>query len=234
MNHLSIICCFNNKNKLKKYLLASPDIDRHEIILIEDPDSLPKGYNTAITRAKNSLILCVHQDVIFPHDFFTRLFHDLKNIEEQCGKAWGVIGAAGVAKDQTSLGYLYDCCRPLKNGHIFPSEVRVLDELFLFFQKDVLHFDENIPSKHHFHGVDICLLASKVGLMNFVTGAYCLHMSQHKNKRKVDQDYIDAYNYMRKKWWNFLPIHTTTTVITNNEHPKQFHGVDCLCTGNHE
>jgi hypothetical protein len=88
--------------------------------------------------------------------------------------------------------------------------VDTLDELLLVTRRGAYLFDEAIPS-HHLFGADLCLQAARAGKKNYAIKAFCHHNSTQDFY--LPQDFWASAEYIRNKWPNRLPIHTTCAVL---------------------
>jgi len=204
----SIVCASNNEDILKKYLLSSPDIEKHDLIIERDVKNVPKAYNDGMKKAKRDIVIFVHHDVGLPAGFFTQLEESISNLQNE---DWGVLGVAGCL-GSARFGYLMNRTNIWGSKESVPHEIDTLDELILIVKRDSIIFDENIPSTHHMFGPDTCLQFKEQGKKNFSILAYCIHNCvEHKG---YPQDFYDSAEYIKKKWPHRLPITTTCTVIS--------------------
>ena len=221
----SIICCSNDMDEANRKLLSSPDINNHDLQVIFDPETIPKGYNQGLKEATGEYIIFVHHDVILPQGFFVNLEKQIDNLKD---KDWGVIGPAGVDK-RDFYGNIYDACKHSGDPSKLPHDVDTLDEFLFVIKRDTLTFDENLPSKNHFHCADLCMQSRSEGLSVISVDVYCLHLTSHLNDGKKGESYKKAYFYMQDKWRSFLPFRTTTIMVTEEESLKFYPRINCLC-----
>jgi hypothetical protein len=201
----SIICSANMPEVLNSNLLKSPGILEHEIITIFGAKNVPTAYNKAVSIASEEILIFVHQDVFLPESFFPDLRSSIAKLESE---NWGVLGPIGVIGEKARyLGNISDRGSIIGEKENLPSEVQTLDEVMLIVKKCDAHFDENIPTKHHMHGADICMRAFSLGKKNFAIDSFCYHNSS--TGYFVPPDFYIASAYVREKWINYLPIITT-------------------------
>jgi len=199
---ISVVSCVNDFDKYNCCVGISFQQEQRdgtvELLPIDNTSnnlSAPAALNLGIAKADNNIIVCCHQDVIFPEKWTTSLFEQI-NIIEGTHKNWGVLGIFGIAKNGMRAGNVIDYC-----GHSYnlplPAEVQSLDELCLIIRKDSrLRFDEEL-SGFHLYGADICLEAMAKGLTNFAIDACVTHTSPGG---KLGPDFYEAEEKLFNKW----------------------------------
>jgi hypothetical protein len=109
-------------------------------------------------------------------------------------------------KDNTPIGSPLDEDTP----------VQTLDEMCLIAHSKVfrqgLSFDEQF--RFHFYGADFCMQAYTLGFNVMATQLRCQHKSRTLHGDITSQEYLSSLNLFKEKWKRFLPIRTTTKVIT--------------------
>jgi hypothetical protein len=231
----SIICASHNEETLNKGLLASHNINDHQLIIRMGCKNVPATYNSAAKHSKHDIEIYVHHDVILKKDFFKTLDYQLDKLEE-IDKNWGVVGVAGARWTSRFAAYVLD-----REGQSFlrwtdepepytwfkeedfPYRVQTLDELILIKRKGDLRFDESIPSSHHLFGADLCMQAWSTNRSNYIVNALCQHNSHFDGN--VDESFYRASSYLARKWSNqngrnWLPIFTTVTHIWDVPPPR--------------
>jgi hypothetical protein len=66
---LSFVVCRTDLGLLDDDLLASPGLgpgSLHEVIFLKNAPNAASGLNLALERARNDLVVCLHQDVHLP------------------------------------------------------------------------------------------------------------------------------------------------------------------------
>src|SRR5208282_4650951 len=129
---------------------------------------------------------------------------------------WGVVGFVGVRKGRGDVivGYCYSTGLQQIVGEPFqgPVETISLDEIVLVIRRSSgLTFDEMLPG-FHLYGTDICLQALRKHLRSYVVQAFCIHNTN--GIKSFPLDFWRGYLYLRRKWWDALPIRTCCTRIT--------------------
>ena len=221
----TLVAAVNNDTVLRQTLLASTALDSGcEVILKRGFASAGEAYNTALAEATNEIVVFAHQDVFLPETWKP----DIERALEQLSRTdpdWGVLGAFGVAKSNTSRdmkGFCYSTGLKRILGHTFPAPVPAdsLDELLLIIRRSSgLRFDEKLPG-FHLYGADICMEAAARKMNNYILSAFCIHNSN--GVRYFPRQFWSSYFYLRKKWWIRLPVATCCTTITKGCGPM-FH-----------
>lgn len=177
----------------------------------EKHDPLPKFYNQTIKKylKENVWLVFCHQDFILNEDLQSRL--KTKDVQA----IYGPIGGRGAAdtliglvtqRDGTTIG-----CQLEKD-----TPVQTLDEMCLIAHSSVfregMSFDERFG--FHFYGADFCMQAYNRGFDVLVTPLKCQHKSRTIHGDVASREYTSSLKLFRDKWQPFLPIRTTTTIVT--------------------
>jgi glycosyltransferase involved in cell wall biosynthesis len=141
--------------------------------------SAASALNKGIKQAKTDIVVCCHQDVVFPKNWLDRLE---RQIEKVADPNWGVLGTFGIGIDGLKCGHITGTIKNwLKDPRgqfrigILPKQAMTLDEHCLILRKSSgLRFDEQLGG-WHFYGADICLEAAKRGMKNYVIDARVYH-----------------------------------------------------------
>lgn len=165
--------------------------------------SASEALNYGIKKARNDIVICAHEDLIFRKEWFETF------ITQECRlKDWGVLGIVGRGFDtHIEWGTNYDV----------PFKVNTLDECCIILnRKNDIWFDEKTFTGWHCYGVDFCLQAYNKGLGVYVVngpathtkrGGDYLHSNDWHEKLKSSQELL------REKWKDSFPIIATTTGI---------------------
>ncbi len=185
------------------------------IYMNQDRKSLPAFFNHHIGKLgpdKDVWLAFCHQDFVLKEN----LEPILNGLD--ANSVYGVIGVRAsfttlfgsiLQTDDTAIGL------PLTK----PEPVQTLDEMCLIVHSSLfrkgLHFDDRF--KFHFYGADLCLQAYTRGF-----GVYALQTDcQHKSKDLTGDYKSDEFKASKKlfaqKWRHYLPIRTTTGLLTNKE-----------------
>ena len=234
---ISFVVAVNDDEELRNNFLASPVArgGRHELLLVENPgnsryESISALYSEAFTRAKNDLVLFVHQDLYLYDGWEKRFFCGLRELEEM-DPQWGVIGPVGalgvIAGEKKQLrGHWSD-----PSGYHFegplPHEVESLDEQLLGVRRrNGIEFDAGLPG-FHCYGIDLSLAARERGHKSYALDCYAWHKFKDsegrlverrerssKIKRRWGEEFMREFgpsaDYVEKKWQKYLPFQTTS------------------------
>ena len=210
MKEIVFITASHSRDILENNLLMSKVLDKYPLHIMQGYKNIPKAYNRATIDGIN---IYVHNDVFLPDNFEENLLKSLDAIN-RTDSDWGVLGVAGVIatpdNKKASYGSLLDRGMDWDGIKEIPHEVDTLDELMLITKGDLI-FDDNIPSAH-FYGCDICLQSTLLGRKNYVVNAYCHHNSDLPQEGRPD-GFLEARDYIKEKYKDYLPIATTCTVI---------------------
>jgi SAM-dependent methyltransferase len=211
---LSLVCCVSDDEIAQANLLSSPCLKSgslHEVQLVRNCKSAADGLNEGIKRAKNEVVICVHQDVYLPQGWVER-FWEQYDLAQQRFSPLGVFGVYGVHRQNAFMsraGHVIDRDRVLKEEEPLPALVDSLDELLLAVPKSSgLQFDPGMG--FHFYGADICLSARERALHALVIDALCFHNSIHVG---LAPPFFESAKRFTAKWGKHLPLVTPSAVI---------------------
>ena len=150
-----------------------------------------QGLNHGIDQLNAEWIICLHQDVLFPDDFWQRLTSSLDALDDDVALA----GLVGCERSGRFRGHIVD-----PNGHCYwpklPTAVLALDEVLIAVRKSSgLRFTEEVPG-FHCYGADLCFEAERRGLRTFAIDAPLVHLSTGK----LDENYERASQWLMAKW----------------------------------
>lgn len=150
-----------------------------------------QGLNHGLEQLDTDWVVCVHQDVLFPDDFWRRFSAALAGLDADVALA----GLVGCEKSGRYRGHIFD-----PNGHCYwpslPHRVLTLDEVLIAVRRSSgLRFCEEVPG-FHCYGADLCLEADRRGLGVVAIDAPLLHLSTGK----VDVHYERASQWLMDKW----------------------------------
>jgi hypothetical protein len=220
LDQWSLVVAVNNDRVFETTLLASPSVDRRcQVIPKRGFSSTGSAYNSGLAEAQNEIVAFAHQDIFFPRHWTEQIQRAVTRLETQ-DPNWGVLGLVGVSRDtQDVRGYCYSTGLQRFVGKPFENvvEVRSLDEIVLIVRRSSgLTFDSNLPD-FHLYGTDICLEAEKRGLKCYAASAFCIHNTN--GIKSFPPGFWRSYFYLRRKWWDRLPVQTCCTTITKSGFP---------------
>lgn len=214
---LSIICVYNNKEILDKFLLRSLLSQEHteyEYILIDNTKraftSASQALNNGGDKASGDYIIFLHQDIMFTSS------NTLQNITHYLtdkDKLYGVAGARDSKGVITNITQGRDFAPAGYAKVTEPTLVQTLDECMFIVPKEVfekLKFDESLINGWHLYVVDYCLSASKMGISSYVIPAdNVYHLSPGFS---MNMSYFRILRKLVKKHSEFPVIYTTMGV----------------------
>jgi Glycosyltransferase like family len=212
---ISIVCVYNNRNILDKYLIKSlkEQSSNYELILVDNTakrfKSAAEALNFGGEKANEKFIAFIHQDICFN----SRFLEDLETILNRISNL-GIAGLAGVS--ETTPGVISNIKQGKsseivgKNQIETPTKVQTLDECMILIPKsvfEILKFDEITCDNWHLYGVDYSLSAISMGKDSYVLPLSIYH-------RSPGYSMSDGYNSTLKKLLkkhnqNFKLIYTT-------------------------
>lgn len=160
-----------------------------------------QAYNYGIRKAKNNIVICTHEDLVFKKGWFEGF------IKQECRlKNWGAMGIVGMGFDrQMHWGSNYDV----------PYKVQTLDECCTIVnKKNGLWFDEKTFKHWHSYGVDLCLQAYNKGLNVYVVSGPANHGQRgYCHPKKWWDELEPSHELIKKKWKKIFPSIITTTGV---------------------
>lgn len=212
---ISVICVYNDREILNKWLLKSLENQNtsYELILVDNCDgkfkSAAEALNQGGKKANNKYIMFVHQDMdINSHNWLKdaeKILDSLENV--------GIVGLAGKSR------YHWWPITNMKDGispqPISPypiteiTEVETLDECLIIVPKEVFdltQFDEVNCDNWHLYSVDYCLILKKIGYNVYVIPLTAHHRSHGYS---MSETYFQTLKKLMKKHSNSTLILTT-------------------------
>jgi hypothetical protein len=206
---ISVICVYNNKATLEKYLLKGLEQQKEkgEVILIDNTSGLfssaAKALNFGGGKGTSKYLMFIHQDVLLPaHDWLLKAEKCLDSIPKL-----GIAGVAGMVEggcsnEERGRNVIMHGDPPevWRWGHAIsvPVPVQTLDELMVIIPKHVFakhKFDEVTCDGWDLYAVDYCLSIKQAGLE-----AYVIQQSVHHGSRgRLGEDYFVTLGKVLKK-----------------------------------
>ena len=200
---LSIICVYNNRDTLEKYLLKSlkDQSTVYELILVDNTsgkfNSASEALNYGGSITNGQYIMFIHQDFDFTSS------HWLEEVEDSLNtlRNFGVAGVAG-KYDRNCISNIKTGIPPILAGPIQiteATEVLTVDECVIIIPKKLfkeIQFDEITCDNWHLYGVDYCLTAKKAGFKSIcapygwlsrITRKFVLCRNVLSNIKKIGQ-----------------------------------------------
>lgn len=218
MNKISIICCYNNREKLN-YLtdsLAVQDVE-YEPVMVDNSDNRFKcaaaALNYGAAQAHGDLLFFVHQDICF------KTKDSLRKLAENAEKTskYDISGCAGAILENGRKKTITNMTYSASEKH-YPNvfnrdyvEVESLDECLFIMWKDAWkehHFDEIVCDHWHFYAVEQCLYFRLKGGKVRVFDAQINHLSETGT---LDRTYFRALLRLLKRYRKDYPYIVSTT-----------------------
>lgn len=212
----TVVAAVNDREVLAHNLCRSPDLQPHttlRLLLRENFSSAAAAYNSALDEAASDLVVFVHQDVYFPAGWFAALAETVAELEHR-NVRWGVLGSFGASRHVWGgLGTVFTTGLGFHGNPIAePQPAETLDEIVLIVRRSSgLRFDPELPG-FHLYGTDLCLQAQQRGLGVYAVPGLCVHNTNQL--LTLPKAYLEAYRYVKRKWWSQLPIYTPCITIS--------------------
>jgi glycosyltransferase involved in cell wall biosynthesis len=183
---ISIVCVYNNKKILDKYLLRSlkKQTVNYELILLDNLQGKFKSASRALNyggeKSRGKYIMFVHQDIMLDSDLW---LEKAENIIDGLTN-FGIAGVAGRSEKLNGVITNVEFDIPPRHaGSIYikePMKVQTLDECLVIIPKLIFNkfqFDEKACNNWHLYAVDYCLDIKKRGYNVFVIPMCIYHLS---------------------------------------------------------
>jgi SAM-dependent methyltransferase len=192
---------------------SSPHVESGSVLAYHNVDNkpLPKIFNRIIQEhlSEDVWFVFCHQDFILNENLQLRL----KGKETEA-----VYGPVGIRLPENKFSGMITQTDgsfigvELKND----EPVQTLDEMCLIAHSSLfrkgLRFDETF--QYHFYGADLCMQAYTLGFDVYAMQLKCQHKSKTLTGATTSKGYLVAREAFKEKWVQFLPIRTTTALIT--------------------
>lgn len=216
---ISVICVYNNKATLERYLLKSLESQtaKYEMVLLNNTDdrfsSAAEALNLGGSKGKSKYLMFIHQDVYLQYpDWLAKAEGYLDSIPQL-----GIAGIAGMVEgghcnEDRGRNMIKHGDPPevWKWGHPVtkPEPVQTLDELMFVIPKSVFEknpFDEVTCRGWDLYAVDYCLSIRRAGFGVYVMPLPVLHGS----RGRLNESYFVTLNKVLKKHKDYRRINTT-------------------------
>lgn len=228
---VTVVCCYNNEECLKKMLLPSLNRQKQEVqrILIDNNQkkyvSAAMAYNKEVIKAEGDIIIFCHQDIAFDDENF------IDDIEKVFQKTPNIIlGMAGIKKD----GFVYSQLKYYKTKEYITQkrlsdkleEVESIDECFFAIKREhlmKLMFDEVVCDNWHLYAVEFCYRAkhADLKLKSMVTSIQAYHKMEPGTGLEVDEKFIKTMKKVCKKYADLEEEIYAPCYITATRFPKK-------------
>ena len=225
---ISIVCVFNDKIMLNKFLIKGlkNQTEHYELILIDNTKnkfkSAANALNSGAKNATGTYVMFVHQDVVLCSDTW---LEEAEKIIESIGNnaIVGIVGMSekGINNKLRGRNIIIHGDPPEKWGWgnlIEKSEiVQTLDECLIIIPKsifDTYKFDEKTCQKWDLYVVEYCLNMKKNDV-----NSYVMPLSiYHRSTGVASKNYFDTLKKVLKKHKHIEHVYTTCG-DWNNKYP---------------
>lgn len=228
---MSLICCYNNKNVLDEFVIASLQKSMntdYEFIDIDNRDnrfsSIAKAYNYGLSKAHGEWIMFCHQDIAFESDFLDKISSFLENETEKRDRIYGFAGIekSGVVYSniQRKDSKKYIIRRQLTE----PTYVFSLDECCFIISRDYIDelggFDENACDNWHMYCVELCVRCLQQGGNVICIPETIYHKTGSSDTSVLlDSDFLKTFYKVAKKYREDYPVLYAPCYISKTNTP---------------
>lgn len=221
---MSIICVYNKKEILEKYLLKSlekQDVD-YELILIDNRNNkfnnAASALNYGSKQANGDYLVFVHQDINFNNKEWIK---DTENMINKLSNP-GIIGVAGKTHDSLVRSNIKQGIKPVDVSPYKldkPEKASTLDECLLIIPKNIFkkyNFNEQQCPDWHLYGVDYVYNIKEKGYEAYLIPSILEHRSKGASMSKAYYKTLPNLQkkYMKKglirtcmgDWFTFIPV----------------------------
>lgn len=214
---VSILCVSNEADVLRTSLKHSVEAQRavapHTELLVLDNrehefSSAGAALNAGVRRAKNGVVVMVHQDVVL---------HSLPALEEVAAELFvtpeiGLLGAAGIDAHGRIVGRVRDRVVMIGERAPLPVEVESVDEVLLMAPTGQLlrePLSEDPDLAWHAYGVEYAARMRAQGLRTVARDVPLTHNSLSINLARLQE----AHTHVGSLYPQLLPLRTTCGTI---------------------
>ena len=218
---VSIVCVYNDADVLSSCLRRSVDAQsaaapETELLAVDNRENrfstAGAALNHGAREARNDVVVFVHQDVVL---------HSLPALEEAAAELLdasdiGIMGAAGIDRDDRIIGRLRDRIVMIGEPAPAPRDVETLDEVLLMMTRQQV-LDEPISEDPllawHAYGVEYALRMRRAGRRAVARDMPLTHNSLSTNLAKLDL----AHRHVADQYPELVPIHTTCGTVRRDD-----------------
>lgn len=221
---MSIICVYNNKDILDKYLIKSLNNQNedYELILVDNRNnkfhSASSALNYGAKKACGDYFVFAHQDIYFSdNDWIKNTLNQLNNLDNV-----GIVGVAGKTVDSIVRSNIKQGLDPVD---VSPYKINkgekasTLDECLFIIPKNVFeHYplDEETCDDWHLYAVDYVYNIKEKGFEAYIIPSELEHRSKGAS---MSETYYTTLPKLQKKyrrrrlirtcmgdWFTFIPV----------------------------
>jgi len=221
---ISIICVYNNKQTLERFLLKSLQIQENDfqLILVDNTQnkfsSAAQALNHGASKAHGDYFMFAHQDMLFT---YPQWLEEVENTLKSSNNV-GMAGVAGKIHRNQVSNMTHDEPPVLSGNYPIskPQKVQTLDECLFIIPQKVFkehQFDELTCDNWHLYAVDYCLTILADNLDVYVIPEYCYHHSTgyafgdeyYSTLKKIINKHKENYNWIyttNGNWHTYCPM----------------------------
>jgi glycosyltransferase involved in cell wall biosynthesis len=212
-----VVCASHNDTILDANLARSPIFlsGQAKLHLQRGAPSAGVAYNAAIDATTAPILVFAHHDVFFPKGWETQLAARLAELDAY-DPNWALFGSFGVGLDHSHIGPVWSSSIGLIVGRVpvEPTKVQSFDEMVIILRRQSgIRFDAELPG-WHMYGTDIVTQARAKGLNAYAGALPTIHNDRYHEALK--EDFVECYQYMRRKWRERLPLRTPIIKISRS------------------
>jgi GT2 family glycosyltransferase len=215
MDHVCYVVVSNDEKTLNTCFKKGIGVRLEDTVIFmnQDRTPLPVFFNDYISKldpGKNVWLVFCHQDFILNEN----LEPVLKALD--VNSVYGVIGTR--ASSANLFGRILQTDNTAIGFHLTePEPVQTFDEMCLIVHSSLfrkgLRFDCRF--KFHFYVADLCMQAYTQGFGVYALQTTCQHKSKDLIGDRKSKEFNTSKELFVEKWGPYLPIRTTTGLLTN-------------------
>jgi len=189
----SIVCTYNNKKILEKFLIKSLKTQNmtYKLFLLDNTQqkykSASEALNVGADKAVGDYLLFIHQDVdLLSENWLEDAHRIIEKIDDI-----GIVGVAGKSENESGIiTNIKHGVPPVSGGNIKIKDVKkvqTLDECVMIIPKSVfqkVQFDETTCDDWHLYGIEYCLSVKLMGKEVYVLPLSLYHRSYGSSMSK--------------------------------------------------
>lgn len=220
---ISIVCVYNDKNVLGKWLLAGLKNQSvpYQLILLDNTanqyPSSASALNFGGSQATGKYIMFIHQDVqLTSVDWLINVEQYLDGL-----KVLGAAGVAGCSKENHGLANVIHGVPPMQAGlkTTRSEEVQTLDGCLFITPTEVFlqtNFDEKVCVSWYLYATDYCLDLGRKNYKIYVIPHEIYHLSKGEHARQTKGFQDTVTKILEKHREEVDCIYTTTGIWPTN------------------
>lgn len=203
---ISYVCLWHDEKTFRECVLASLQLrGDDELIALTDYDSWGLALAHGEARAKNDIIVLIHQDTVFTQCWRENLLAEIGVLDSR-DPEWGIAGVTGYVCEQLPDGrvgfWLTGTWQDLGGDHPdpagLPRKVYQLDAPVVIKKRGDPPVDPTSPGFVLVH--DLCYQMHEEGRSVWVLPVYTGHRAHSDNRSWTDEQIDEWSTFMLDKW----------------------------------